>query len=392
MMNRQNGFNPQRGQRQAQSLRKTQQIGNLDISRIPLKAFLIAVRRRNIVRACIDPSAEDKKNDIKIVTPMGDSTYIQRRELIEKYRYLSGKVINLHGWKRNAQYNVYTDDNSQFYFMQVPTNLTATVNGLLANKQKPSNGDYIVCYGGADGKVDIRTASVIQAKMFHKMFSVPKHDVIVKHKGSKNKFFTPKKRFLVQLQDARKMTTTRAVGNPGLNVGKSGQNVGNGKSTLNPEHPTYSVNAATLPGVDKTIARPLNTPKVNRVKTVGKLMNGSKIVGFVLQIDGKTYRNVTSLQMKALIAKGTVTDVMVQHNNYGVEFFRGNNGTQIENLPEKQVQGGTPLGKYNPQSGNAVQNQSGGFGSQSGGFGAQGGGFSNPYRQGNGNWRGGWSN
>ena len=43
---------------------------------------------------------------------------------------------------------------------------------------------------------------------------------------------------------------------------------------LSPENPSYGVNAATLPGVDKNIARPLNTPKVNRVKTVGKLMNG----------------------------------------------------------------------------------------------------------------------
>lgn len=75
MMNRPNGFN-QRGPRQGQGLRKTQQVGNLDISRIPLKAFLIAVRRRNIVRASIDPNAQDKKNDIKILTPMGDSTYI----------------------------------------------------------------------------------------------------------------------------------------------------------------------------------------------------------------------------------------------------------------------------------------------------------------------------
>jgi len=50
--------------------------GNLDISRIPPNAFLTATRKRNIVRACIDSKAPDKKLDIKIVTPMGDSTYI----------------------------------------------------------------------------------------------------------------------------------------------------------------------------------------------------------------------------------------------------------------------------------------------------------------------------
>lgn len=55
--------------------------------------------------------------------------------------------------------------------------------------------------------------------------------------------------------------------------GTSGTSGTSGKK-LNPENPSYGVNAATLPGVDKNIARPLNTPKVNRVKTVGKLMNG----------------------------------------------------------------------------------------------------------------------
>ena len=114
--------------------------------------------------------------------------------------------------------------------------------------------------------------------------------------------------------------------------------------------------------------------------------------------------------MKAFIAKGIVTDVMVSHNNYGVEFFRGN-GIQIESLPERQVQGGRSLGKYNPNENTSMNSrpvgtgtQSSGFGNngqvgrqfgQSGGYGnngAQGGGFNNPYRQNGGNWSGGWSN
>lgn len=411
-----NGANRQQMGRPQMNNRLSKQVGtgNLDISRIPPNAFLTATRKRNIVRACIDSKAPDKRLDIKIVTPMGDSTYIQRNDLLGKYRYLSGKTINLHGWKKDVQYNIYTNDNSQFYFMQVPTNLTATVNGLLANKSKPKVGDYIVCYGGADGKVDVRTGAVIQAKMFHKMFSIPRHPVIAKYKGKKNRTFMPKPKFLVQLGDAKKIRTSRNAGNnAGMNLnnlqkpGTSGTYGTSGKK-LNPENPSYGVNAATLPGVDKNIARPLNTPKVNRVKTVGKLMNGQKIVGFVLQIDGKNYKNVEALQMKALIAKGIVTDVMVSHNNYGVEFFRGN-GIQIESLPERQVQGGRSLGKYNPNENTSMNSrpvgtQSGGFGNngqtgrqfgQSGSFGnngAQSGGFNNPYRQNGGNWSGGWSN
>lgn len=45
--------------------------------------------------------------------------------------------------------------------MQVPINVVARVNGQVANRNKPKTGEYIVCYGGADGKVDKRTAKVM---------------------------------------------------------------------------------------------------------------------------------------------------------------------------------------------------------------------------------------
>jgi len=79
------------------------------------------------------------------------------------------------------------------------------------------------------------------------------------------------------LGDAKKIRTSRNAGNnAGMSLNslqKPGTSGTSGKK-LSLENPSYGVNAATLPGVDKNIARPLNTPKVNRVKTVRKLMNG----------------------------------------------------------------------------------------------------------------------
>lgn len=386
---------------------------NIDISRIPDCAFIPAIRRRNIVRAQIDEQPSDRKTDIKIITPLGDGTNISRSELTAKYRYLTGKLINLHGWKRGQQYNVFSADESTFFFMQVPINLTATVRGYIANKKGPKNGDYIVCYGGADGKVDRRTAAVISAKMFHKMFSVPEHPVITKNRGKKSKVFFPDKKYLgtqngrTALQSMSKTPgTTGAKGVRNAKVGS--KNPGLARVGATPEHPTYGVAAATLPGVDKSIARPLNTPTVNRVKTVGKLMNGSKLVGFILCVDGKKYKKVGALKMKGLIAKGIVTDVMVQHNSYGVEFFRGNS-IQIESLPERQVKDGASLndmskvqgrgfsaqgnGATNPAAGtNPFANQAGV--ANGGRFGSPNGasqGFQNPYSQNGTNWQGGWN-
>lgn len=330
----------------------------LDISAIPDKAFIPVIRRRNIVQAQVQQADGKRTSGIVIYSPMGDSTTMKAAEVLKKFRYLNDKKINMHGWMKGKQYTIYCNDESKFFAMQVPINMVVQVNGRKANSPK-AMGDYIVCYGGSDGKVDKRTAAIIQAFMFHKMFSIPNHEVIQRHRGKKNKVFNHQEKVLRRLQNTsgaavvrkpiqgaqgagnqnrnQSQIQTRPQVKPVQNMRQNIQQQRQGTQPTSPMNPRYGVNTATLPNADKTVARPLNTPKQNNVQTVGKLMRGQKIVGFVLR-DTKTNRitNVDTDKMKALIAKGIVTDVMVQKNIYNVEFFRGN-GIQIEKLPGKQV-------------------------------------------------------
>ena len=314
----------------------------LDLASIPDRAFIPVIRKRNILKAQIN-SKGSSKYSIRIQSPMGDYQDIQRKELLENYRYLQNKKINLHGWKSDTYYTIFMSDNSKMYAMQVPLSVTAYVNGVIANTTSGrQKGDYIVCYGGADGKIDKRTAKVIQATTFHKMFSIPKNEIIMKYRGkSKNKLkkaFTPPKRYLVQPGGPSKITHQQKTNRP-IDIKTDTQN--KNKNTVSnqikptPTNPTYRVNAATLPGIDSSIARPMGTPKQNPVRTVGKLLRGQILVGFVIQ-DGQRVKQVNTNQMKIFIANGIVTDVMVQKNAYGMEYFRGN-GIQIEQLPVKQV-------------------------------------------------------
>lgn len=51
----------------------------------------------------------------------------------------------------------------------------------------------------------------------------------------------------------------------------------------------FKVNAPTLQSVQNSVARPLNTPKTLRVNTVGRLMRGPTLDGFILtREDGAT--------------------------------------------------------------------------------------------------------
>ena len=131
------------------------------------------------------------------------------------------------------------------------------------------------------------------------MYSMPNHEVIRKHKGSNRKLVNPDKFSRWTNQKAPRPNPQAPRPNPNTQAPRPNQ-----------QRPAYSINTATLPGVDKNIARPLNTPQTNSVRTIGKLLSRSKLVGFVIR-DGNNIRRVTSAQMKELIAKGIVTDIMV---------------------------------------------------------------------------------
>ena len=361
----------------AQAPRNTQAVGNIDIQNIPDSAFIPVKRHRNIVTAFIANKQQDgsrRQADIAIVTPLGDQGYITRQELLSKYVYVQNRAINLHAWRQGKKYIVYQRDSSTMYAMQVPTNLTASVNGKMANLFKKDSGDYIVCYCGADGKVDKRTAAVISSKMFHKMFSIPMNDVIQKHRGSGNKFFTPQGKYLTAPPAAQQSQNQRVNGLTLQSTARQqATNQGQQQQRLNPMQPRYDINAATLPGVSRDVARPLTAQTVNPYKTVGRIMNGSKRVGFIILVNGKP-QQVTDNQMLKLVASGKITDVMVQQTSNGYNYFRGN-GIVIDNLPSRQVGQGMGNGNRGQQGGFNNQGQSGfGAGQQPGqsGFGAGG--------------------
>ena len=361
----------------AQAPRNTQAVGNIDIQNIPDSAFIPVKRHRNIVTAFIANKQQDgsrRQADIAIVTPLGDQGYITRQELLSKYVYVQNRAINLHAWRQGKKYIVYQRDSSTMYAMQVPTNLTASVNGKMANLFKKDSGDYIVCYCGADGKVDKRTAAVISSKMFHKMFSIPMNDVIQKHRGSGNKFFTPQGKYLTAPPAAQQGQNQRVNGLTLQSTARQqATNQGQQQQRLNPMQPRYDINAATLPGVSRDVARPLTAQTVNPYKTVGRIMNGSKRVGFIILVNGKP-RQVTDNQMLKLVASGKITDVMVQQTSNGYNYFRGN-GIVIDNLPSRQVGQGMGNGNRGQQGGFNNQGQNSfGAGQQPGqsGFGAGG--------------------
>ena len=361
----------------AQAPRNTQAVGNIDIQNIPDSAFIPVKRHRNIVTAFIANKQQDgsrRQADIAIVTPLGDQGYITRQELLSKYVYVQNRAINLHAWRQGKKYIVYQRDSSTMYAMQVPTNLTASVNGKMANLFKKDSGDYIVCYCGADGKVDKRTAAVISSKMFHKMFSIPMNDVIQKHRGSGNKFFTPQGKYLSAPPAAQQSQNQRVNGLTLQSTARQqATNQGQQQQRLNPMQPRYDINAATLPGVSRDVARPLTAQTVNPYKTVGRIMNGSKRVGFIILVNGKP-QQVTDNQMLKLVASGKITDVMVQQTSNGYNYFRGN-GIVIDNLPSRQVGQGMGNGNRGQQGGFNNQGQNSfGAGQQPGqsGFGAGG--------------------
>ena len=141
------------------------------------------------------------------------------------------------------------------------------------------------------------------------MYSMPNHEVIRKHKGSNRKLVNPDKFSRWTNQKAPRPNPNTQAPRANTQAPRPNPNT-QAPQRPSPQRPVYSINTATLPGVDKNIARPLNTPQTNSIRTIGKLLSRSQLVGFVIR-DGNNIRRVTSAQMKELIAKGIVTDIMV---------------------------------------------------------------------------------
>lgn len=152
----------------------------LELNKIPKRIFIPVNKTKDIIK--VRPLNSEEKHRLKPGSPdikaepfVGRAGLMKRSDLIKLFTYTSGKRIHLYGWQSDKQYIVYRNTKSQAFAMRIPAGVIIDVNGKPAGNTQ-HNGPYIVCLPDAEGNPDYSTASVISAKLFRKMFSIPRSD------------------------------------------------------------------------------------------------------------------------------------------------------------------------------------------------------------------------
>lgn len=356
----------------------------LDTSTIARCGMVPAIRTREIIMVKIMTQEEKIKyqeqrgrNDILVTTASGALDIMGRAELIQRYRHLNGKQIQLAGWEAGKNYTVYRDDHTEVLIMQVPLNCTAEINGNYANRSSRYAGDYIVTIADDNGEPDLDSMVIYPANLFRKMFYIPRNEVIQRNIGKGNKEFNPEEFYSRKMAERQKVATDKQrqqneesagnytysgndyVSDIHLNTENirdkenyySRQNYETNTDGFGLEEiystPSEKVNTGGMristptkeskPAVDNRQAKENQNSSQNtgyRYRAVGRIVKpNGQIVGFLVEsLNGSGRNQVTYNQMMGACSKKLVQNVMLVNNPNGGYFLKGN-GISLDQLP-----------------------------------------------------------
>lgn len=296
------------------------------ISDIPKSVFIPVIRKREILKAQI-LSRDTKKglnipnggNDILAVSPLGDTEYISRKDVVSRYYYLNGNRVRLSGWKTSKEYIITRKDTTPSYAFMVPSGYV-----ILLSDRKITSGNYIVCQLDTEQRLDIDMAKALNRNMFRKMFSILPNDIIAKHsRDNKNK--------------------GQRLANNGL---------GNGSSAIHKVNTPKQKVEVKLSNIQNKLDKDTNRGSINKENgninvssnsqykytTVGRLLNSDrKIIGFIIKDKNGMTKQVSKKEMLTLCNNKLIDNIVVAtRESNGTRYLRGN-GIRIESLPEQII-------------------------------------------------------
>lgn len=314
----------------------------VDIENLPDYAFIDAVKHKEIAAIKIS-SREARKRlkpgspDIMIHTTSGQTRYISRKELIDKYTMANGKKIVIPFLKENTMYYVTRNCNEQCKAMKLADNLVGVFKG--ANVQK---GSYIVCDVNEDGSLKLESLGVISPTMFRKQYRIPMQAIISRHSkdgGSRN-IPTNRKHERVRLGGPIPISVTQTtrpsmglVNNKGEAASQQGRPQGRNNINLNQLNPAAAHRTSNIvqAKIDQTKYKYQVTARLVSVQ------DNTKTMGFEIQdLKSGQKRNINENQLKVACSQKLVKNIMLVTREDGFNFLKGN-GIEMNNLPKYLV-------------------------------------------------------
>ena len=306
----------------------------LDFNDIPNRLFMDAVKTREIAFA--RPMTAEEKNqyergaaDIMIQPLIGESYTITRADLLSYFTYTNNKKIKTAGWESSKKYLVYMPDNKPVKVMQVPMNHTVEINGTVANSGSRRVGDYIVCNVTDQGDVDRESATILTSAVFKKLCYIPNNEVIERHKGSGNKYFSILTGAIRHIAQNSFIPSKSSLINNKQPIPSRNNPVRNNMNTGKPG----SLPANTIRKPQIVSAKPLNnSDNTADYKLVAQIHDAyGKRVGYVVQSRSGETRNINKKAALSLASNKKLSNATVVAGPNGDAFLRGV-GCRLEDL------------------------------------------------------------
>lgn len=110
------------------------------------------------------------EGDIELVSPLGFSERVSRKELLDRYRYIDGSVIKLGAWLGKRRYLVVNRCNNGMYGIYIPPRVILKRGEVELKVGR--TGVYIICGSGDMGEIDRDKVYVVVPKYFKRMFKM----------------------------------------------------------------------------------------------------------------------------------------------------------------------------------------------------------------------------
>lgn len=304
----------------------------ITVDNLPMNVFIDAIKVRDIYKVTILGKQSRKgivapgAGDVKMLSVLGQTGYITRKQLASEFTHVSGRKIALATLKNDKPYIVVRQCVERYKAMKIPDNCIGIFKGRQVNK-----GSYAVLKTDDSGNIDSNTLAIVSSTVFRKMFKIPMQNIINKYMNKPNKsknltiFNKPISR-VKHFNNPNGNMNTNTV-KPRVNLADIGINPGN-----------INIGRNTNAKVTETETSEQAVKKSNyRFRVVAKLLStqeNKKLVGFSLEdLKDGTVRPYRLPQVTALCDKKLVENMILVTKENGTRYLKGN-GIIIEQLPE----------------------------------------------------------
>lgn len=314
---------------------------NINLLNIPNKSYFRAIRARNIVKFRLLTNQEkvnmpNGSDDVLIKSAFNEKYTISRQELVQKYKYLSGKKIRLAGIKSGIEYNAFVVDNTEVRYLIIPDNS----KGLVRNNIVKS-GMVIAYLSDESGNLS-EYFGVMNVNTFKKMCATPFTDKIRRNANNKTKTSRLWERKQYLANNRNNARTNNTTMNFGLNAEEFNnldyQNRNNARQSQ-----AIQSNGLNNHKININMQNNMSNKQSDNVRHIYKyvatkriIANNGKLIGFVLMNRNNTVkqidlRTIATMCSHKEIKNLTLVTKIDEVTHTSKSFIRGN-GIKIEDL------------------------------------------------------------